>query len=241
MTRDRILMILGAVGLIAAVLVVSLLLSNNKPAEPEPTPEPTITIEPGPAPTIEPTGAPSDGDGHDDGLDHGDVDLEHNHGHEAPPTDCSGPVSCEGATDVSRNTQADLDAAAAVKSKVAPFVIEWTKVNSTETADARIARLVAAGATPEAASGVSQLARANTVQIGLTVATTPRAVQRTLFLAREDGLLKFQASLDVDATYRQPGDSGSRHVAGGAVYVYLNEAGTVVKVTDSFPTIEGLH
>lgn len=237
MIRDRIIFMLGGVVLIAIVLGVSLFLSSTAAPEPEPTPEPTVTVEPGPAPTSTPT---DDADEHDND-EHTDTDTTHNHGDEAPPTDCSGPVGeCEG-VDVSRNTQADLDAAALVRDKVAPFVTEWTKVNSTETADARIARLVAAGATPEAAAATSQLARANTAQTGLTVSTSPRAVQRTLFMAREDGLLKFQASLDVDATYLQPGDAGSRHVAGGAVYVYLTDAGAIARVVDSFPTIEGLR
>lgn len=236
MIRDRIILMLGGVVLIAIVLGVSLFLSNTAAPEPEPTPEPTVTVEPGPAPTSTPTGGT---DAHEDEPD--GPDPTHNHGEEAPPADCSGPVGgCEG-VEVSRNTQADLDAAALVRDKVAPFVIEWTKINSAETTDARITRLVAAGATPEAAAAISQLARAGTAQTGLTVSTSPRAVQRTLFMAREGGLLKFQASLDVDATYLQPGDSGSRHVAGGAVYVYLTDAGVIARVVDSFPTIEGLR
>lgn len=239
MTRQNILLIAGAAALAIVVLIVALLLgANQTPEEPEktPGPMPTATLEPGPSPTVpaETVDPAEPGEGEDD---------HEGHSHGDDPTDCStGPVACDDADDVIQHKAGDLEAAAAVRSQVAPFVLAWTTVNSTETGEARTTRLMNAGATAEAAATVPVLARANSVQIGLTVSTSPRAVQRTMFIAREaDGLLKFKASLDVDATYMQPGDTGSRHVAGGAVYVYLTDAGVITKVTESFPTIEGLR
>lgn len=238
MRHERFLLITAAVALVGGVLLVSLLLSGNQAPDKKPAPKPSATIGTGPLPTVQPTATPTPGD--IDGEDPApEPDEAHSHD-EGPSDDCTGPVGC-GDEDVSRNTPEDKVAAAAVRARVAPFVLEWTKIDSTETAAARTARLIAAGATPEAAKAVSVLARTHTHQTGLTVSTTPRAVQRVLFLARDGDLLKFQASLDVDATYMQPDDSGSVHVAGGAVYIYLTEQGAIAKVTDAFPTIESLR
>lgn len=235
MTRQKILIIAGTAALAVAVFVSALLLgSHGDKNEPEPTPAPAITVEPAPAPTSGETDDPH-------GLeDPGQGQEDHDHDHDV--TDCeTGPIACEGAEDVIRYSEGDKDVAALVRPLVAPFVTEWTTIDSDESAAARTARLIAAGATPEAAGSTSVLARASTHQTGLSVSTAPRPAQRILFLGREDGLLKFQASLDVSATYMQPDDSGSRHVAGGAVNIYLSDSGAIVRVTDSFPTIEALR
>lgn len=237
--RERTLFIVGTLTVLGGVFALALWLSSGAKPDPEQTPEPAVTVSAGPAPTAPPTSEPAPAETVEPGEDPEEA-HDHNHGDEAPPEDCTGPVGCTG-DDISRNTQEDIDAAAAVRERVAPFVAEWTTVSSAESEEDRKARLIRAGATPEAADGTSTLARANTVQTGLTVSTTPRAVQRTLFLGRDGGLLKFQASLDVDATYMQPDDSGSVHVAGGAVYIYLTDAGAIAKVTDSFPTIERMR
>ena len=238
MTRQNILLIAGAAALAVGVLLVALLLgANQKQEDPEKTakPVPATTLDPGPSPTAPTETEPPAGHSEEE-----DPHAGHSHGEE--PEDCdTGPVSCEDDEEAIRYGEGDQEAAEAVRARVAPFVQAWTTVNSTETPAARVARLISAGASPEAAAGVSTLARADTVQIGLTASTAPRAVQRSMFMGREDGLLKFKASLDVDATYMQPGDSGSRHVAGGSVYVYLDDNGTIAKVTDTFPTIESLR
>lgn len=238
--RERIILILSALAVIGGLFALALWLGAEKPEEPQKTHKPTVSVTAGPIPTVAPspeaTATPEPGK--EPEANH--EEDTHNHGDEAPPADCSGPVGCSD-EEVSRNTQADLDAAAAVRSKVTPFVTEWTKLDSAESPSARAARLIAVGATAEAASATSVLARANTTQTGLTVSTTPRPVQRVLFLAREGDLLKFQASLDVNARYMQPDDSGSVHVAGGAVMVYLTDKGAVAKVTDSFPSIEAMR
>ena len=238
--RDRILLIIAAATVIGGLFLLALWLggSNQTPRD-DKTPAPSVSVTAAPAPSLTPTATPGPENTPPATTSPNEED-EHNHGDQPPPDDCSGPVGCS-EDDISRNTQSDLDAAAAVRSRVAPFVAEWAKVDSSESAATRTARLISAGATSDAASTTSVLARANTAQTGLTVSTSPRPVQRVLFMARDGDLLKFQASLDVDARYMQPDDSGSVHVAGGAVYVYLTEQGTIAKVTDRFPTIEGMR
>lgn len=238
MTRQNILLIAGAAALAIAVLIVALLLGSNQgEQEPEetPAPVPTATLEPAPTSTPTPPAEEPSEPGHEE-------EEEDPHTHGEAPEDCeTGPVACDGATDMIQYGEGDREAADAVRDRVTQFVAAWTTVNSSESAKNRTARLVSAGATAQAAATVPALARANSVQIGLTVATKPRPAQRTLFVEREDGLLKFKVALDVDATYMQPDGTGSRQVAGGQVVVYVTDDGSVVRVEDSFPTIDGLR
>lgn len=241
MTRERILLILGAVTLVGVLLVAALWLSSRASAEPEPTPSPSVTIDTGAVPDPDPTPSasrePSLPDGHteDDGHDH-----EH-----GPVEDCAtGPVACddEGGSDpLVRNTAEDVAALAAVRPKVVPFVLAWGRVQTSETADARAARLAGAGASAGVATQVSVLARANTTQTGLTADTTPQQPQRVLSVGREDGLLKFQVALNVDAKYEQPDGSGSFRVIAGTIDVYLSDAGTIEKIVETFPAINEMR
>lgn len=237
MTRQNILLIAGAAALAVAVLIVALLLGNNQgEQEPEetPAPMPTTTLEPAPTSTPTPIAEEPSEPGHQ-----GEEDP---HTHGEAPEDCdTGPVACDGATDMVQYGEGDREAADAVRTRVTQFAAAWTTVNSSESSKDRTARLENAGATAEAAATVPTLARANSVQIGLTVATKPRPAQRTMFVEREDGLLKFKVALDVDATYMQPDGTGSRQVAGGQVIVYITDDGSIVRVEDSFPTIDGLR
>lgn len=243
MTREKILLILGAAGLVAVVFTIALLLGGNQ-GEPEPTPapEPVVTIEPGTAPSATPTPTATTGpDEHFEGDGH-DHDDEGHAGHDhGPVTDCeTGPVGCDD-SDVLRNTPEEVEAAATVKPRVSPFVLAWTAYDSDESAAARSARLTAAGATADVAAQVTVLARENTTLTGLTAKTTGKAPSRILFVGAQDGLLMFQASVDVDARYHQPDGSGSYRVIGGAIYVYLTADGKVSKVTESFPAINEMR
>jgi hypothetical protein len=245
MTRERILLILGAVGVVGVLLAVALWLGGGEEAEAEPTPSPAVTIDTGITPEPLPTdpavpvevpgeeGEHFEGDGHDHSHDHGVVE------------DCtSGPVACgedQAEAPVIRNTAEDVAALAAVRPKVAPFVLEWARVQTNEAAGARAARLAGAGASAAVAAQPSALARADSAQIGLIADTVPQPGPRVLSIGREDGLLKFQVAMNVDAKYSFPDDSGSWRVVGGTMHVYLSDAGAIEKVVENFPTLDEMR
>lgn len=241
-TRNLILGI-AAILVIAGGFLTAALLLGGEP-QPEPTAPPASTVDIGPAPSADPTGDPAtDPTAAEPGTTAPPATDEDDHRHDhGDSDDCeTGPVSCEDDDDVIYATDTDKKAADAVRGRVAPFVVAFTTVNSTETPAARATRLTAAGADGTVAGLDSMIARKNSTQTGLTATSTPQNPTRVLFIGRDGGLLKFQASINVDAKYMQADGSGSFHTAGGAVYVWMDDAGTVKKVSEDFPTIKGLR
>ena len=242
--RNLVIGITAIVAIVGGLLAAILLAGGGDQLEPEPmTSAPTIDI--GPAPSATPADTPDPGTGgNDDEVGPGDdgqlvEDHDHDHG---DTDDCeTGPVACEDDPGMVIITEDDRKSAAEVRDRVAPFVVAFTTVDSTETADQRRARLTAAGADEAVAAQDSVFARKDSTQTGLIAKSTPQTPTRILFIGRDAGMLKFQASVNVDAKYTLADDSGSFHTAGGAVYVWLNDAGAVVRVVESFPTIEGLR
>lgn len=237
MTRERALVIAGALALIGALFAVSIWLGSGAKNTPSPSPSLSAPARPvGPAPVPVPTLTPVSTPTATADPHAGD---EHDHG---PVTDCdTGPVACDKATDVVRNTREDVTAADAVRPAITAFITAWTTVNSAEGADARAVRLAAAGAADTVSRQVSALSRPKTTLSGLTVSTTPEPSPLVLFTGRVDGLLRFQVLVNVDAQYTLPDDSRSFRVVGGSVYVFVTEQGTVQKVTEDFPTISAMQ
>jgi len=244
--RNLVIGITAIVAIVGGLLAAILLAGGGDQPEPEPmTSAPTIDI--GPAPSATPTDTPDPGTGgNDDEVgpgDDGQLVEDHDHDHDHGDTDdCeTGPVACEDDPGMVIITEDDRKSAAEVRDRVAPFVVAFTTVDSTETADQRRARLTATGADEAVAAQDSVFARKDSTQTGLIAKSTPQTPTRILFIGRDAGMLKFQASVNVDAKYTLADASGSFHTAGGAVYVWLNDAGAVVRVVESFPTIEGLR
>jgi hypothetical protein len=247
MDRQKLLLILGALGIAGALVAVLMLLANLGSSDPEPTPEPTVTIDTGgtlaPTATPEETPDPTESIGWQDGHVHYPGDgHDHDHG---PVTDCeSGPMACEGdeaEAPILRNTDDDLLAADAVKGKMLPFAMQWARVTEGESVEARAARLRDAYASEDVARQMTALARAETAQTQLTATTNPMKPNRTLFLGRESGYLVFQVTLDVDAWYTQVDGSGSFRVVGGQLYVSVSNAGVIERVVEDFPTLREMR
>lgn len=254
MDRQKLLLILATVGIGGALIGAVMFFSSMKtPTSAGPTPTPTVTIDTGEAPAPQPSATPSDepspspsntvgwqdghvhypGDGHDHGHDHG------------PVTDCdSGPVACEGdnaEAPILRNTDEELIAADAVRGQIAPFVMQWATLAPDEAADARAERLRNAGAADAVATQTTQLARADSGQVGLTATAKPMTPNRILFLGSENGLLAFQVALNVNAEYTLVDGSGSFRVVGGQIYVLLSPEGRIERVVENFPTLRNLR
>ena len=247
MNRRTIITILVALVIVGMALAAALLLGGgDKKPDPAATSSPSV-VDIGPAPTAQPspTGTADGGEpgtGGQDDSHAGETEEEHaDHDHGTVEDCTTGPVACAEDDSVIRNTAEDEAAAAAVRSAVTPFALAWATIDSAEPATDRATRLVAVGADPAVSTQVSMLARANSTQTGLTAKTTPQNPSRILFMGREGGLLKFQVSLNVDAKYMQPDDSGSFHVAGGALNVYVADNGIIKRVTEKFPTIANLR
>lgn len=234
MNRQNILLILGAVALVGGLFTFAVMMGGDKSdPDPEPAPAPVATIDSGAGPVELP---PEEDPGQAAPGDHPEHEGEPD-GHGGDPEDCeSGPVACDD-TDVVGTNPADYDAADLVRGIAIQFATAWAATDSAETPDARAARMTSAGASAEVASQMSILTRPNAQKVEMTVKTRPQSPRRVIFLGREDGLLQFQMSMNVDATYTYVDGSKTVVVAGGNLTVGVTDAGAVQSVTESFPTI----
>jgi len=238
--RNLIIAIVVVAAIIGALFGMSALL-NREPNDPQPTP--TSTVDVGVAPTATPTSEPEPAPTATEAPDPGHDDGDHDHG-EYDNADCAalGPAYCpQGDDDHYETTEQDRKAAASVRDRVKAFVTAFTTVIDHETPAARTSRLKKAGADPTIAAENTVFARASSGHTNMTRNATPQKDIRALFLQREDGLLKFQVSLTVDAKYTFPDDSAGVYAAGGAVYVWVDDSGTVKKIVEDFPTMKNLR
>lgn len=239
MDRNRLLLIVGsvvAVLLLGAVLFWS---STNKP-EPEKTPDPTVTIDPGgtlsptatPTPTLvpDPT-ATMPGTG-------GEHEGEHPHNHEGAFPSCEEDPFCDPTKEAVDNA-ADLPAALSVQPKVSDFTKVWLTIPSGETAEARAARISAAGGAA-VASQPTRVSRFDTATTGVSAESTPQSTMMVLFLQREDGLLKFRVNANVEAFYTYSSGARDHHTLNGTVTLWVNDAGEVQRVSEDFPVLDEL-
>lgn|GEM_PF-4160700 len=240
MNRNLIIGIAVVAAIIGGLFAMSALL-NQKAPDPDPTP--TSTVDVGPAPSATSTTAPEPEPTVTETPDPGHDDENHDHG-EYDNADCAalGPDYCpQGEDDHYVITEQDRKVADAVRGKVKAFVAAFTTVTNAETPDARTARLKKAGADPTVAEQDTVFARTDSGHTNMTRSAIPRKDPRTLLIEREDGLLKFQVSITVDAKYTFPDDSVSVYAAGGTVYVWVDDRGTVKKLTEDFPTMNNLR
>jgi hypothetical protein len=242
------LLILGGVILAVSAIAIAMLLFMTPPSSPDPEPTGdvrggTVTLPDGsvvPADDSEAVNEPEpDGERNPDGtLKVEDPHFGDDGVHAEDVVECGeGPYSlpCDGEEFYEMPTAEAMDKASTASKA---FAAAWLVIAPSEAAEARQARLTAAGAAPTVAAQVPALTRPNTSLTGLTTSSTPYGNMYAAFTRVQNGDIVMVVSVTATVKYDLNGVQNQTWTMPGTILVSINpSSGQVTNIVENYPEL----